>query len=85
MKLTKKKIRWIIRQKEKKESSEICSGEDCLKRLSWVSVSEFLVGELMKRSSYLKLRSVRNSFRTEQKINSEAKRIMPENNTMNDV
>jgi len=40
------------------------SGEDYLKRLSSVSVSEFLVGELMKRSSYLKLRSMRNRFRT---------------------
>ena len=40
------------------------SGEDYPKRLSLVSGSEFLVGELMKRSSYLKLKSMRNSFRT---------------------
>jgi hypothetical protein len=42
------------------------SGEDYLKKLSSVSVSEFLVGELMKHSSFLKLRSRRNSFRTVQ-------------------
>lgn len=42
------------------------SGEDYPKRLSLVLVSEFLVGELIKRSSYLKLKSMRNSFRTRQ-------------------
>jgi hypothetical protein len=38
---------------------------DYTQRLSSVSTSEFLVGELMKRSSYLKLISMRNRFRIE--------------------
>jgi hypothetical protein len=40
------------------------SGEDYHKRLSWALASEFLVGELMKRSRYFKPRSMRNTFKT---------------------
>ncbi|MDO9326748.1 MAG: hypothetical protein Q7T80_17500 [Methanoregula sp.] len=43
-------------------------GVDYPKRPLPGSVSVFLVGELMKRSSYLKLKFMRNSFRTVQDI-----------------
>jgi hypothetical protein len=43
-----------------------CSGEDCLKRLSSVSESEFLAGELMIHSSSPKQKVMRNYFTTAQ-------------------